>query len=55
VSPLELRQIQYYMEVAKREHVTEVATQLHVRKRGTTLFADNIVALFTSNHKSPTE
>lgn len=30
MSPLELRQIQYFMEVAKREHVTEAATVLHV-------------------------
>ncbi|WHY00674.1 LysR family transcriptional regulator [Neobacillus sp. DY30] len=27
---MELRQIQYFMEVAKREHVTEAATALHV-------------------------
>jgi LysR family transcriptional regulator, transcription activator of glutamate synthase operon len=27
---LELRQIQYFMEVAKREHVTEAAMELHV-------------------------
>jgi LysR family transcriptional regulator, transcription activator of glutamate synthase operon len=30
VNPLELRQIQYFMEVAKREHVTEAAISLHV-------------------------
>jgi LysR family transcriptional regulator, transcription activator of glutamate synthase operon len=29
-NPLELRQIQYFMEVAKREHVTEAAMALHV-------------------------
>ncbi|MFO1442540.1 LysR family transcriptional regulator [Bacillus sp. Bva_UNVM-123] len=27
---MELRQIQYFIEVAKREHVTEAATELHV-------------------------
>ena len=27
---MELRQIQYFMEVAKREHVTEAADALHV-------------------------
>jgi LysR family transcriptional regulator, transcription activator of glutamate synthase operon len=30
VNSLELRQIQYFMEVAKREHVTEAALALHV-------------------------
>jgi len=30
VTELELRQIQYFMEVAKREHVTEAADALHV-------------------------
>ena len=27
---MELRQIQYFIEVAKREHVTEAATHLHI-------------------------
>lgn len=30
VYPMELRQIQYFIEVAKREHVTEAANALHV-------------------------
>ena len=30
VSNLELRQIQYFIEVAKREHMTEAAIHLHV-------------------------
>lgn len=30
MSHLELRQVQYFIEVAKREHVTEAATALHV-------------------------
>src|SRR5690606_28307594 len=30
VSQMELRQIKYLMEVAKREHMTEAANELHV-------------------------